>query len=55
MLPIFIIDFDNTFVSVESLDELVKIALEHSPDREKVIKKIDFTYFLRLKIKHGFG
>ena len=40
MLPIFIIDFDSTIVSVEALDELARISLEHNPDKEKIAKQI---------------
>ncbi len=39
-LPIFIIDFDSTIVTVEGLDELANTALEHSPDKEKIAKQI---------------
>jgi D-3-phosphoglycerate dehydrogenase len=45
MLPIFIIDFDSTIVSVEALDELARISLEHNPDKEKISKQIsDITH-----------
>jgi D-3-phosphoglycerate dehydrogenase / 2-oxoglutarate reductase len=40
MLPIFIIDFDSTFITVESLDELAKISLAHHTDKEKIAKEI---------------
>jgi D-3-phosphoglycerate dehydrogenase len=40
MLPIFIIDFDSTIVTVEGLDELARISLEHNPNKEKVSKQI---------------
>ena len=40
-LPTFIIDFDSTFVTVESLDELAKIAREHSPNKEELFKEIE--------------
>ena len=40
MLPIFIIDFDSTIVTVEGLDELARTALEHNPDKEKITKQI---------------
>jgi D-3-phosphoglycerate dehydrogenase len=36
----FIIDFDSTFVSVETLDELAKIVLENNPHKEKIVKEI---------------
>ncbi|HVA96776.1 MAG TPA: phosphoglycerate dehydrogenase [Candidatus Acidoferrales bacterium] len=41
MLPTFIIDFDSTFVTVESLDELAKIALSHHVDRVKISNEIN--------------
>lgn len=40
MLPIFIIDFDSTFITVEALDELAKIALNKNPQKEKISKQI---------------
>jgi len=40
MLPTFIIDFDSTIVTVESLDELAKVALANNPTREKIAKEI---------------
>lgn len=40
MLPIFVIDFDSTIVTVEGLDELAHIALEHNPDKAKIAKQI---------------
>lgn len=40
MLPIFVIDFDSTFVTVEALDELAVIALKTHPQKEKLSKKI---------------
>lgn len=39
--PIFIIDFDSTFITVEALDELATIALATNPDREKLLKQIE--------------
>ncbi|MCS7017957.1 MAG: phosphoglycerate dehydrogenase [Cytophagales bacterium] len=36
----FILDFDSTFTKVEALDELANIALEGSPEREKVVQQI---------------
>jgi D-3-phosphoglycerate dehydrogenase len=41
MLPTFVIDFDKTIVTVETLDELVHITLEHDPQREKVATEIE--------------
>jgi D-3-phosphoglycerate dehydrogenase len=36
----YIIDFDNTFTSVEGLDELAAIALANKPEAEEVLAKI---------------
>ncbi len=36
----FIIDFDSTFVSCESLDELARLTLENHPDKERIVKEI---------------
>ena len=36
----FIIDFDSTFVKVESLDVLGALALEGQPDKEERLQKI---------------
>jgi len=41
MFQNFIIDFDSTFVSVESLDELAKIALQNNPDRNRILQQIE--------------
>jgi len=35
-----IIDFDSTFVQIECLDELAKIALEKNKDKEKILQQI---------------
>ncbi|HWY78752.1 MAG TPA: phosphoglycerate dehydrogenase [Candidatus Sulfotelmatobacter sp.] len=40
MLPIFIVDFDSTIVTVESIDELARIALEDNPNKERVARQI---------------
>ncbi|ALD20375.1 phosphoglycerate dehydrogenase [Hymenobacter sp. DG25A] len=39
-LPYLIIDFDSTFTQVEGLDELADIALQGSPDRERIVGEI---------------
>ncbi len=45
MLPTFIIDFDSTIITVESLDELARIALEHNPNKDKIARQIaDITH-----------
>lgn len=36
----FIIDFDSTFIKIESLECLAEIALERNPKKEKIIKKM---------------
>lgn len=36
----FIIDFDSTFVQVEALDELAKIALQSNPEKENITAQI---------------
>ncbi len=36
----FIIDFDSTFIQVETLDELAATALEGKPDRPEIVEKI---------------
>jgi len=41
MFQYLIIDFDSTFVTVESLDELAGISLQNNPERDKILKKID--------------
>lgn len=38
---VFIIDFDSTFVQVESLDELAKKALQNNPNKEAIQKEIE--------------
>ncbi|MDO8658034.1 MAG: HAD-IB family phosphatase [Candidatus Levybacteria bacterium] len=47
----FIIDFDSTFVQVESLDELAKIALRKRRDKNKILKKIENTTNLGMEGK----
>jgi D-3-phosphoglycerate dehydrogenase / 2-oxoglutarate reductase len=39
-LPYLVIDFDSTFVTVESLDELAKIALAGQPGRSAIIQQL---------------
>ncbi len=49
----YIIDFDSTFVTVEALDALAKIALEGKPQQEKIAQKIaDIT---RLGMEGSIG
>jgi len=37
-----IIDFDSTFVQIEALAKLAEIALEKVPNKERIIKKINY-------------
>lgn len=37
----FIIDFDSTFVTVEVLDELARVALSDDPDQKKKVEEIE--------------
>lgn len=39
--PVFVIDFDSTFVQVEGLEELARISLEKRKDKKKVLEKIE--------------
>ncbi|HSW48422.1 MAG TPA: phosphoglycerate dehydrogenase [Candidatus Saccharimonadales bacterium] len=41
MLTNFIIDFDSTLVTIETLDELAKIALAEDQNKERIIKQIN--------------
>ena len=36
----FIIDFDSTFVTVESLEELAKITLKDKSGKEEILKEV---------------
>lgn len=38
--PTFIFDFDSTIIRVEALEELSKISLKNSPDKEKISAKV---------------
>lgn len=37
---IFIIDFDSTFIRLESLDELADIALKEHPNKNNILAEI---------------
>lgn len=39
-LKYFVIDFDSTFISVESLDLLAEVSLKQVPEREEILEKI---------------
>lgn len=41
MSPHYIIDFDSTFVQVEALEELARIALKGNTERPKILQKIE--------------
>lgn len=49
-----LIDFDSTFVTIESLDKLAEIALQNRSDRESVIKKIKEITNLGMEGKISF-
>lgn len=53
-IDIFIIDFDSTFISVESLDFLTKVALNRNPKRKEILSKMDEIKQLSLKSKLDF-
>ncbi len=39
--PSLVIDFDSTFVSCESLDQLARIVLQDNPDRDRIVSEIE--------------
>lgn len=49
-----IIDFDSTFIKVESLDVLAEIALENNPDKEKIVAEIKRITSLGMEGRLGF-
>lgn len=49
-----IVDFDSTFVKVEALDELAKIALKDKEGKEETIKEIEETTSLGMEGKISF-
>jgi D-3-phosphoglycerate dehydrogenase / 2-oxoglutarate reductase len=51
---IFIIDFDSTFVQVETLDELAFVALSGNPDQEKIVENISAITKLGMEGKIPF-
>src|SRR2546430_1681026 len=51
----FIIDFDSTFISVESLDELASIALRKHPQKAVIIEKIQEITRLGMEGKIPFS
>lgn len=50
----YIIDFDSTFVKLESLDELAKIALQNNPKRKEIVKEIQNITNLGMDGKMSF-
>ncbi len=53
-IDIFVIDFDSTFVSVESLEMIFKTALFKNPKRKEVLKKMNDIINLSMKSKVDF-
>ncbi len=49
-----IIDFDSTLVSLESLDELAKIALRKNKEKEKIVAEIESITTLGMQGKISF-
>lgn len=50
-----IIDFDSTFVSVESLDELSRLVLADAPDRDQRVANIAWITKEGMEGRMGFG
>ena len=50
-----IIDFDSTFVRLETLDELAKIALAQAPDRDHKLHEIHDVMTAGMEGRIGFG
>jgi D-3-phosphoglycerate dehydrogenase len=55
MTRYLVIDFDSTFVQVEALDELARIALVHDPDREAKVDRIAAITHAAMNGDIGFG
>jgi len=53
--PTLIIDFDSTFVTLESLDELARLALAASPQRAEALEQLASLTDLGMEGKIGFG
>src|SRR5438105_3997491 len=51
----FIIDFDSTFIQLETLDELAKIVLKNNPKKQEIVKKIEDITKLGMEGKIGFA
>jgi D-3-phosphoglycerate dehydrogenase len=54
MQPWYVIDFDSTFVQVEALEELARIALKGHPDRKRTIAQIEELTHLGIEGKISF-
>ncbi len=54
-IPTLIIDFDSTFVSLESLDELAQLALADNPQRTEIMEQLSSLTDLGMEGKIGFG
>lgn len=52
--PYFIIDFDSTFIALEGLDELAKIALKQNPNRDEIVSQIQQITKLGMEGKLSF-
>lgn len=51
----FIIDFDSTIIQTEGLEELAKIVLKDSPQKEEILEKIKAITNLGMEGKIGFS
>jgi D-3-phosphoglycerate dehydrogenase len=54
-IPTLIIDFDSTFISLESLDELARLALADSPNRAEALEQLSSLTDFGMEGKIGFG
>lgn len=52
--PYFIIDFDSTFITLEGLDELAKIAMKQNPNRDEIVSQIQQITKLGMEGKLSF-
>lgn len=53
--PYLIIDFDSTFITLESLDELARLALADSPRQAEVLEQLSKVTDLGMTGKIGFA
>jgi D-3-phosphoglycerate dehydrogenase / 2-oxoglutarate reductase len=54
-MPYLVIDFDSTFISIESLDELFSISLQYNPEQSAIVQKIQNITNLGMEGKLGFA